>query len=281
MERNNVNMFALDLCRGLWLIHNPNSYIKLINNFLNHEAVDIKASSEQLRAASKGDGSPGQRKDEKAVFVVPVCGALSKYDYCGTPGTQSIAAEMLALARDGKAIGFVVDIDSPGGSVSSVAPLVDAIAKIKSMGLPVVAHCDSCFSAAYWIASQCDTIFADNPLSGFGSIGVFASLIDDREDKQTGFRRIEVYAPESIDKNRPSREALDGKTDALQEQLSFIAKSFISAVKAGRSGLDLESKGLFSGATFFASAAIKAGMADGYADLEQCIQNVIVRAEYV
>ena len=94
--------------------------------------------------------------------------------------------------------------------------MIAAIKKIQSMGKPVVAHCDFCASAAYWIASQCDSIFADNFLSEFGSIGVMTQIVDSR-NLASGEKLITIYAEESKDKNLAYRKALDGDYRLMQD----------------------------------------------------------------
>ena len=212
--------------------------------------------------------------------VVPLHGALTKYDTCDTYGTAGIAAKMDEFINDDEVVGFVLDIDSPGGAENAIFPLVSAIARARAAGKPVIAHCDSCYSAAYWVASQCDAIFADNARSGFGSIGAYAQILDDREDKMTGYKIITIYAPESKDKNLAYREALDGKTEKMEEQLSELVSAFHAAVKAGRPSLKADADGVMTGATFKAEKSIELGLADGIGSMDECIENVFIRSEY-
>jgi protease-4 len=230
------------------------------------------------------DGESVQETEEETqarrVLVIPVHAEMTKYNNCGNYGTARTAEKASKYVNDPSVAGFVLDIDSPGGASNAVYPLVELIGRIRAAGKPVIAHCDSCYSAAYWVASQCDAVFADNELSGFGSIGAYAQLLDDREDKQTGFKVVTVYAPESTEKNLAYREALDGKPGKLQKELSKLVKAFHAAVKAGRPSLKADADGVLTGAVFQAGEAIDLGLADGMATLEECIQNVFIRAEY-
>lgn len=284
MVRTNYLQLSLDLRRGIWLIKDPGIYMPDVNSFFLRErnAPVLEDYRSELFQLSKSDTAERAQDNskEKKVVVILVHGAMTKYDSCETYGTSTIAAEMDKYIGQKNVAGFVLDIDSPGGSVNAIAPLVAAIAKAKSAGHPVIAHCDSCFSAAYWVASQCDAIFADNDLSGFGSIGAYAQILDNREDKQTGFKVITIYAPESTEKNAAYRNALDGKPEKMQQELSAVVSRFHAAVKAGRPGLKAETEGILSGDDFLADAAIAAGLADGYASLAESIENVFIRSEY-
>lgn len=285
-KRTNVIQLALDLRRGIWLIKDPDIFMPVVNAFFNRQQVALEPLPELSLAAFKmsADGDSvqisGEEEQARRVMVVPIHGGMTKYDTCESYGTSQIAARIQKHLSDPSVVGFVIDIDSPGGASNAVYPLVEAIRKIKAAGKPVIAHCDSCYSAAYWVASQCDAVFADNELSGFGSIGAYAQFLDDREDKQTGFKVVTVYAPESKDKNIAYREALDGKPEKMQALLSKLVLSFHAAVKAGRPTLKADADGVLSGADFQAGDAVAVGLADGMSTLDQCIENVFVRSEF-
>lgn len=286
-KNTNYLQLALDLRRGQWLIHGAESLLPLANAFLTRRSAlpanleDYAASTFQL--SESGNVIPGTNEDGgsvRRVVVAPLHGALTKYDTCDTYGAVTIAAKMDEFIHDSEVVGFVLDVDSPGGAENAISPLVSAIQRAQAVGKPVIAHCDSCYSAAYWVASQCDAIFADNALSGFGSIGAYFQILDNREDKQTGFKLITIYATESKDKNLAFREALDGKPEKMQEELSILMAAFYDALKTGRPSLKTDAEGVLSGAIFKAGKAIELGLADGFGSLDECIQNVFIRSEF-
>lgn len=219
-------------------------------------------------------------KQGQTVMVVPLLGAMTKYGTWWSYGTSEIAAALREAAVDGNVVAVVLDIDSGGGYVNSIAPLVQAVREVRAAGKPVLAHADACYSAAYWVASQCDALFLDNPLSGCGSIGAFCELFDDREDRQTGFRWIAVYPPESKDKNLAEREALDGRTETMEKELASLVDMFRAAVLEGRPGLKKDTPGLLTGAEFRTSEALAAGLCDGMMSLADTVQAAAVRAEF-
>lgn len=286
-NRTNVIQLALDLRRGCWLIKDPGILMPAVNAFFNRQPIAMgplpKLSLSAYRMSADGESvqSSEEEAQDRRVIIIPIHGAMTKYETCENYGTSQLAARIERHLSNPSVAGFVLDIDSPGGSANAIAPLVQAIAKIRAAGKPVIAHCDACYSAAYWVASQCDAVFADNDTSsGFGSIGAYAAFLDDREDKQTGFKVVTVYAPESTEKNAAYRDALDGKPQKMEKILSKLVQHFFAAVKSGRPALKADTEGVFTGADFDASEAISLGLADGMATLDECVQNVFVRAEF-
>ncbi|MBQ9309897.1 MAG: S49 family peptidase [Bacteroidales bacterium] len=298
MKKNyrNPRSLAMDIIRGNWLLDNPHQFRDIARAFINGElkgkdsvpetvlrddcsVIDFAASVEHRLESMSSDASPAGGAEERSlVLVVPLHGTLTKYDSCLGVSTLEAAAILEEYALGDERIGAVVlDIDSPGGAGNAVAPMVAAIRKVQASGRPVLAHVDLCCSAAYWIACATDAIFADNLTSSIGSIGVYRTVIYDRENKESGYREIDVYAPESTDKNLAYREALEGKFDRMQGDLSEVVQMFIAAVREGRPDLK-EEAGVLSGAVFSPGKAVDLGMIDGMADLDDCIEIAYARA---
>ena len=280
--QNNIQL-ALDIRRGQWLLFDAEALLPIALNFLAHisprlETLDFEPVARmETGAAVTLDSNLPQKK--KCVATIPVFGTLTKYNTCGTIGTTTIAAELLRVAADERVAGIILDIDSGGGACNAIPVMLDAIHKVQESGKPIVAHGDLCASAAYWIASQCDAVFADNPLSYFGSIGVMTQFIDDSNLK-SGERVISIYAKESSDKNLSYRKALEGDFELIQSEMSPIVQQFHAAVKAGRSRLQTDVAGVLSGAMFRAERAKEIGMVDNLLTLDQTVENVFTRAEY-
>lgn len=281
-KKTNFMQLALDLRRGVWFIKATDDLLPLVERFLS-KAAGAEISDEPYRTTLMSAELSASGKDDKTskgnqIAIVPIHGSLTKYDTCETYGTVTIASEIDRLSADRKIAGILLDIDSPGGSSNAVAPLTEAIARAKALGKPVAAHCDACFSAAYWVASQCDAIFCDNPLSELGSIGAYCVLVDNSKSED-GSRQISIYAKESPDKNLAYREALEGKPEKIQQRLSVLVRAFQDAVKNGRPSLNADAPGVMTGADFYAPEAIGMGMADGYATLSQAVENVALMAQ--
>lgn len=277
----NNTQTALDILRGIWLLHDADALLPYALKFLERNTSEVE-KNEYTPSLSAGSSTSKKKSssDQKKVLVLPIHGTLTKYETCTTYGTTDMANALIEYASKDDIVGVVLDIDSPGGSSNAIMPLINAINQVKAMGKPIIVHTDFCASAAIWVASQCDAIFMDNSLSEVGSIGAYATIFDNRQNLQTGEKVITIYADESSDKNKGVREALEGKYETVKAELSELVSDFQAAVKAGRPDLKADAEGVMTGAMFRTAKAIKLGLADGMASLQECIENVYIRAEY-
>ena len=277
----NYIRLALDIRRGHWLVADAEALLPIALDLFskNTPAVDNVEFSPMLysiagtTAHAGGNVTPKQ----KSVLVIPIHSTITKYDTCASDGTMTISSELVRLASSDNVVGVVLDIDSGGGACNAIPPMEAAIAKVKAMRKPIVAHCDYAASAAYWIASLCDAVFADNVMSEFGSIGVMSQIVDNRTTA-SGAKVITVYAKESEDKNLAYRNALEGDYELLQTEMSPIVRQFQTTVKLHRPNLDDKRKGVLTGGVFRAEDAIECGLVNAMLSLEESIENVFVRA---
>lgn len=232
-----------------------------------------------ISGSTGGAGQPGGDDGKKnMVAVIPLRGTMIKYGTMCSYGADEIAAAIDEAAANKKVIGIVLDIDSGGGAVDAVAPLVDAIRRTKAMGKPVVASCDLCASAAYWTACECDEIMADNNISSeFGSIGVMMSFPDyAKYYEKEGIKVHTIYSNLSTYKNAPFEAAKLGKYDDIKtEELDPLARKFQANVRAKRAGkLNEDIEGILSGKVFYAEDALKHGLIDSIGTLDRAIARV-------
>lgn len=232
-----------------------------------------------ISGSTGGAGQPGGDDGKKnMVAVIPLRGTMIKYGTMCSYGADEIAAAIDEAAANKKVTGIVLDIDSGGGAVDAVAPLVDAIRRTKAMGKPVVASCDLCASAAYWTACECDEIMADNNISSeFGSIGVMMSFPDyAKYYEKEGIKVHTIYSNLSTYKNAPFEAAKKGEYDSIKtEELDPLARKFQANVRAKRAGkLNEEVEGILSGKVFYAEDALKYGLIDSIGNLDRAIARV-------
>ncbi len=114
-----------------------------------------------------------------SVAVLQIEGTMQKQEAWSMDGTSTVRTRR-ALRRataDEAVESILLLIDSPGGTVSGTHDLaLDVRAAASKM--PVYAYCsDLCCSAAYYVASQANLIYA-NPGAMVGSIGVYATIWD-------------------------------------------------------------------------------------------------------
>lgn len=230
----------------------------------------------------EGQQSIFDNAPDGSVAFIPIKGVMMKEDGMSHYGTESIGSVVMEAGRHKNIKSIVLEIDSGGGSVDAVAPMIDAIRKAQE-SKPVVAWADLSASAAYWTASATNLIIASNDISSeFGSIGVMMSFIDARPVwEKEGYKFHKIYAPESDQKNLPFEKALLGDYDMIKtEELSPLARKFQKEVRNNRKGkIDITQKGILNGKMFFARDAIKVGLADEIGNREYAIKRAVEMAK--
>lgn len=251
------------------------------NSILELSNIPVYAYDDDDEVISDDELEDHIEKDA-AVIVLPIKGTMLKYGTLCTYGMDEIAYYIKHFATKENVSGIVLDIDSGGGAVNAVPPLLEAIAFVKSLNKPIVGHCDAACSAAYWTASACDRIFANNDIaSTFGSIGVMMQFLDvvPYYEKE-GCKFHSVYSDLSGDKNQAFEQLLKGEYEQIKtEMLNPMAVKFQEAVKANRGDkLKADTKGLLTGATFTDNTAIAVGLADQFGTLQDAINYVNANA---
>jgi protease-4 len=276
------------LLRGKWLILPQSAFSQeaIIENLLSGQYIPeihshilsetqpftVIASSHQVEArASSFDNLP-----EESTAIVQLSGTMLKYGTWCSYGTLEIA-EALREAGLHRNIGSVVlDVDSGGGSVDSIAPLVDAVKVVRNAGKPIVACIDLCASAAYFVACHCDEIIASNNISSeAGSIGVMMSFMDwSKHYEKEGAVRHTIYSNLSEWKNRPFELALQKKYDEIKtEELDPLARAFQESVRRERGDkLKEETPGILQGRMFFSGTAQEVGLIDHVESLDFAVR---------
>jgi len=273
-----------------WLIdlRQVDQHTILIQKYLDHdiEAFSGKLLSEEQPLSyekvsslfnNKGSGQNGDMTGTIAA-IIPMHGNMLKEGTMCSYGTEDVAQVIRQAADDDSVSGIVLDIDSGGGAVDAIAPMVDAIQYAQQKQKCVVASCDLCASAAYWVASRCDEIIANNTISSeFGSIGVMMSFPDyAKYYENAGVKLHTVYSDLSTYKNAPFEAAKEGKYELIKsEALNPIAKRFQDTVKASRKNLDTKQEGIIQGRVFYAEDAKKYGLIDNIGNkafaIERCM----------
>jgi signal peptide peptidase SppA len=262
-----------------------NGYLSVVSSILNsNQTVDQDFSEERknrtpLMVSDSGAVTTGwdfSKAESNSVAILRVKGPIMKdSEFCGPVGTAELAQKIYEIENNPNIVGTVLRIESGGGAVNAIKPIADAIAKSNK---PIIAVAEDVMaSAAYYIASYCNEIFADNPRSIIGSIGAMMSIMDIKPalEKQ-GVKFHEIYATASTNKNKDFNEVLKGNYQpVINKQLDPLNEDFINAVKANRSGRISTSENLiYTGETFFATVAKELGMIDQLGNTADAIARV-------
>jgi len=204
--------------------------------------------------------SPFETQGQTAVIAVdgilfPKPNILTLFGF-GMP-LSDIRMQLEQAASSPAVAKIVLNFNSPGGSVTGIHELANAI---KAVNKPTVAYVSGmAASAAYWLAAACDEIVADATayLGSIGVVGVFRA-----GDKNA----IEIVSSSAPDK-RPDAATPEGKR-VLQAQIDDLETVFIQSLTGLRSSLSVSQVKALRGGVEIGAKAVHAGLADGLGSLQ-------------
>ncbi len=171
---------------------------------------------------------------DTGVLVIPVMETLMQYDYCGVPGTSTLAKWYQKGEADPQVKAFLEIQNTPGGSVLGTAEV--ALSKL-ACTKTIVTFCEgmSC-SGGQYISSASDYTFASSLNCMFGSIGVMISYRDyTAYYENLGIKMIDLYSVDSPLKNAEHRAAKEGDYSQYTEGILYkLDQNFMNFVKATR-----------------------------------------------
>jgi len=203
------------------------------------------------------------------VARIPIVGELTPHastDACGAYTADALteygfiiaASEAADLDESVKSIDYY--IDSPGGYYSGLMSAVNAMRSVTKPTRSIVGGMAA--SAAYWLASQTDEIFAISEGARIGSIGVAVEEYDNTEQLKTAGITRRIYSSTDAPLKRPDTTTEDGQA-VVQDSLDDLHGVFAKQVSEGR-GVSLEdvSKDFGRGGMLIAADALRVGMID-------------------
>ena len=127
---------------------------------------------------------------------------------------------------------LLLDIDSPGGTVNGTPELGQAVADAAKRKTVYAFSAGQMSSAAYWIASQADAIYA-TPSARVGSIGVLLPFVDSTEKLRNQGLKVEVFAAGKFKAmGTPGVSLTEEQRELIQSDIEEIAADFKAAVLA-------------------------------------------------
>lgn len=210
------------------------------------------------------------------IGLLPIQGAITRADYCGDMGTESMSVQLQEWAEDLDIVGVILNINSPGGSVSFTENLAN---QIKSFPKPIIAYVSgNGASAAYWLASSANKVYLSAETDMVGSIGTMISFQKRIKDGQHAvYDYVSVYADESFDKNAAFDEMLKGKNDRVKSEfLNPLNSVFLNHVQSSRLNVNPDA---LHGKMYLANQSIEMGLADGIRSVDQVIDEIITMSQ--
>lgn len=207
-----------------------------------------------------------------SVGVIPVTGPITKYNGdCGEPGAIQKNTWLNEMERRANISAVILLSDTPGGESRAANTFTNSLKKFSK---PTLTYVDGMTaSLGMWFSSATNETYLSSESDQIGSIGTYCTLLDfSGYLEKEGIKMIEIYAPQSTDKNKDYRDALKGDTSAIEADLKRLTNSFINAVKNNRGSKAAENIDAWStGKMFYAQDAVKVGLADGIKSLDQVV----------
>ena len=211
------------------------------------------------------------------VAVLPLYGVLMQRvspmaEMSGATSTERFKRAFREQMNNPQVKTIILDVDSPGGSVYGTDELAAEIrdaAKRKN----VIAVADSLMaSAAYYVSSGASEVVA-SPSSEVGSIGVLAVHYDFSVHAELeGVKPTLIKAGKYKAEGHPDFPLTDDALQHIQEDVDRYYGMFLRAVAAGRGvGVEAVRRGFGEGRVVGAQEAVRLGMADRVATLEETI----------
>jgi protease-4 len=218
------------------------------------------------------------------VAVIHVNGPMYTGDYyygSGYAGSDAICRHIRAAANNKSIDAIVLRIDSPGGTASAAQEINYEIKRAQAMGKPVVVSMgDQATSAAYYVASQTDYIYAtQSTITGsIGVIGVHYDLSEAYEDEGI---RVDVFKSGEMKDMGAGYRALTTEEERYWQYIideSF--KVFVNDVAAGRNMTPEDVLKLSDGRVYLATDAKRNGLIDDYGNLYDAAEKAAALAGY-
>ncbi len=231
--------------------------------------IDISQCATAAELESFGDvpTAPAGYSVDDGVAEIQISGPLMKevpailrFFGMQATGYSEIQGAIQGALTDPQVSSIVLNIDSPGGSLSGIHDVADTINAARTLK-PVVAHTSGLMaSAAYWLGSQADVITATRG-GEVGSIGVYSVLHDTSQAAEDA--GVKVHVVRSADLKGigiPGDEVTEEQLESVQANIDAAAKMFSEDIHRGRPEMDVSS--VATGETWFAEEAKTLGLID-------------------
>ena len=259
-----VGLWAIDETAGMQLFDHARRL-----DLAGHVAQTQNAGRD-IAAATVAD----QAADELTIAVIDIRGTMTKRgsSLSDAGSTVLIRREVRQAARDGAVDGIVLRIDSPGGTVSGTADLAAEVAEANRRK-PVYAFAeDTTASAAYWVASQAEKIYANNRTAKVGSIGTLLYLYDlSGMAEKEGVRPVVIKTGDMKGVGVPGAAVSEQHEAYLQEIVDQTQAEFTAGVMAGRNMHSEQVAAVATGRVYNAGEAQRVGLIDGIESFDQTL----------
>lgn len=249
---------------------------------LFRHADGIKLTEEELTAVTGTDmpQREAEMRVEKGVAVIPIHGviahrasAVDRLSSSVGTSVEHVRRDLQAALADPAVQSIVLDVDSPGGSVAGLDELAAELRAARARK-PIVAHTEGMMaSAAYWLASQADQVFATRDAL-VGSIGVIARFLDGhRALADKGYDPVVVKSTPGKGSMQSNGTFSDADRANLQREVDTFHSMFLEAVAAGRRVTAEKAAEMGDGRVYVGREAEQHGYVDGLSSFAAALRN--------
>jgi signal peptide peptidase SppA len=251
---------------------------------LAYRAAGHTFTAAEIRARiGDDDAGPARASKRGAIAVIPIHGVIahrmgSMDDTSGGTSCERIGAMLKAVMADDGIGTVILDVDSPGGTVTGMSELAaDVFAARESKKIIAVVN-GMMASAAYCIGSQAHEIVSI-PSGVSGSIGVFSAHEDmSAALEKEGIKITLISAGKFKTEGNPFEPLSDEAREHMQGRVDAAYQQFVKDVARGRGVAVSAVKGGYGqGRALDAKAAKEAGLVDRIATMDEVIGKLVGR----
>ena len=225
----------------------------------------------------EGQGS-GRAIVAEGVAILPVLGPIfpranMMTDLSGATSCAAVHKDLSAALKSEDVSSILMVYDTPGGAVSGVSALADAIFAARGKK-PLAGYVSgTAASAGYWLGSAVDRLTASKT-SMVGSIGVVTALPKQVEPDADGNLWVEIVSSNAPNK-RPDVLTDEG-TAEIRRNLDSVEKTFLADVARHR-GVTVEKviQNFGAGGCFVGAEAVDQGMVDGIESFDSAFSRMV------
>lgn len=213
------------------------------------------------------------------VAIVDVQGVLAKSRAWWADTSMSDAQRLVEQAAEDPVVAAILlRVDSPGGTVAGVSDLAEAVYAARKVK-PVSAYIsDLGASAAYYIASQAQRLYADSDAL-VGSIGVYSVVTDwSKFFAEQGIKVHVVKAGALKGAGTLGTEITDEHLADWQREVEQLNETFVEAVARGRGWSREKVSEVNDGRVHVGRYAVRAGLVDEIASFGTVVQRLTAEA---
>ena len=213
---------------------------------------------------------------EDGIAVVSVTGPMTKragiYQVLfDASAYETIGAAIDEVAGNSDIKAVLLRMDSPGGTVDGIAELTDKILNLRQTKPVWVQGKGTIASAAYFIASQANQIFAGR-MDTVGSIGVRSILYDySRMFANIGIEAVTIDTGAFKSMGAMGTEITAEHRKFMQEFIDAHQKNFLAGITRGRTISQEQLAAAADGRFWVAEEALSMGLIDGIGTFNQTI----------